>query len=83
MELTIGVAGKLLTDVFSSTVTKATRDALVDALQQIQSIDEDIPLEGATPLRDVLALSLQHAHLTKRPPIRASPADYHLEKRNG
>jgi DNA helicase-2/ATP-dependent DNA helicase PcrA len=72
---TAEAAGKLLGEVFSNRVSKATRDGLADALSAIESINEDLPLEGITSLKDMLANSIRHAieaadaHEKTTPPI--------------
>lgn len=58
---TIDIAGPILSNVFSDRISKSTRDTLADAVVQIESIDEDMPIEGIASLQEVLSSSIRHA----------------------
>lgn len=60
-QTTIESAGKLLTDVFSTRINKQTLDSLTAILPQIESIEEDTPMDGIVSLKSVLVASLKHA----------------------
>lgn len=76
-QVTAEIAGRVLSEVFASRISKSTLDNLTAALQKIETIDEEIPLEGITSLKDVLSGSLHHAleaaseHPKVTPPLTA------------
>jgi DNA helicase-2/ATP-dependent DNA helicase PcrA len=55
------IAGKLLSEVFASRVSKATLAGLDGIANQIESIEEAVPVQGVMPLCEVLSHSLRHA----------------------
>lgn len=60
-QLTIDVAGKLLTEVFSQRIGKQTLDQLMAILPKIKAIDEEVPMSEVSTLKDVIVASLEHA----------------------
>ena len=72
---TVEQAGKLLSEVFTSRVSKGTKDTLAAILPQIEAIEEVSPISGISTLKDALASSLAHtlaaaeAHEKTTPPL--------------
>jgi DNA helicase II / ATP-dependent DNA helicase PcrA len=72
-QVTIDIAGKVLTEVFSEKISKSTLDALVPALDTINAINEDASLDGTTTLQHVIASSLYAAIETAKEHPRTTP----------
>lgn len=76
-QTTVDIAGRLLSEVCADRISKATLSALSSILPKIDAIDEELPIEGVTSLKEVLAGSIRHAieaaenHPKVTPPLTA------------